>query len=91
MVKLYMWRSKLLQNYGEGYILAMAISVREARRQAAMRGVDYVRAHVKEIYGEEVSEDSKERIKTDLEILGQDLSAKPEVVLSGVYFVLGSD
>ena len=85
-MKLYMWRSRFLANWGHGYMIAVASSTEEAREK--------LRKEFEIYFWEEqmVSKDEPddmERYEDDLRAVDEDLSELPEELEA--LFIPGSD
>lgn len=95
-MNLYRWKSRLLQAYAPGYIVAMAETVEEARANvlANYRPLEE-NGPTEDIYlitmhdynDDEFEPKMEERKQT----LQADLAAEPEIFPAGVIFLRGSD
>jgi NOL1/NOP2/fmu family ribosome biogenesis protein len=87
-VKLYHWRSELLQNYGDGWLIAVAATPEEAREKirAGFEANDRERHEWDWHFDDEDARESRakrrEQLETDL---------RPEPVASDHLYIPGSE
>ena len=85
-MKLYVWRSRALKNYGLGWMIAVASSPEEARQYLLNKFEEYF---WEESFMEKDDPDDREIYEKELEITAEDLSALPDELEA--LFIPGSD
>ena len=91
-MNLYVWRSKYLQSYGEGQIIALARSVEEAREKARLEYDRHSRERFSYFYdgvGEDY--DDQAQLEVHRREFEADITEEPQIVASGCLFIQGSE
>lgn len=74
--KMFIWRSRLLANYGPGHIIVVASNVEEARRFASLEVANYIEQRAKDFC---LDEDEVQRLR---HVASMNLVQDPEQVMS---------
>lgn len=93
-MKLFVWGSNALKNYGPGHIIVQAEFVDEARAKA----LDQYKLYLKERYyyyygddGDFLDADDRAYIEENIDQFQKDTAVDPQVIEAAAFFVEGSE